>query len=212
MAGGEMKSSLSVTLSCAAILSVGFGLGIVSAQGSPSTRNPQPAPATSATNAGDHDFVLRAAMSNMAEIQLGHMATKKAQHADVKKFAKTMVDDHLKAQKRLADAAYGAGIKWPTQLDERHRQIQQRLSSLSSEQFDRDYMKAMVDGHRDVEKMLAARVSSGGGEGLRTPSSGPGKTDEASLAAKVNQWAANTLPDVRAHLEEAEQVQGALAK
>ena len=120
-----MKSSLSATLSWAGIISVAVGLGVVSAQSSPSKSNPQPAPATSATSStGEHDFVLQAAMSNMAEIQLGHMATKKAQDAGVKKFAQTMVDDHLKAQQQLADAAYGAGIKWPTQLDERHRQIQ----------------------------------------------------------------------------------------
>ncbi len=140
-------------------------------------------------------------MSNMAEIQLGHMATKKAQHPDVKRFAQTMIDDHVKAQQQLADAAYGAGIRWPTKLDETHRQIQQRLSKLSDEQFDREYMKAMVDGHRDVEKMLAARVSKG-----------EAQPDQVSLSAKVNQWAAKTLPDVRAHLKEAEQVYGELAK
>ena len=77
-------------------------------------------------------------MSNMAEIQLGHMATKKAKDAGVSKFAQTMIDDHLKAQQQLADAAYGAGIRWPTQLDERHRQIQKRLSDMSPQQFDRD--------------------------------------------------------------------------
>jgi putative membrane protein len=205
-----MKSSSSATLSWAGIFSVVVGLGIISAQGSPSKRTPQPA--TSSTSSTDaHDFVLQAAMSNMAEIQLGHMATKKAQDAGVKKFAQTMVDDHLKAQQQLADAAYGAGIKWPTQLDERHRQIQQRLSKLTTEQFDRDYMKAMVDGHRDMEKMLAARGDNGG-EGVPAPSSGAEKTDAPSLAAKVNQWAVRTLPDVRVHLEQAEQVYGALAK
>lgn len=207
-----MTSSLSTTLSWAGIFSVAVGLGIVSAQGSPSKRNPPPAAATSATSStGDQNFVLQAAMSNMAEIQLGHMATKKAQDAGVKKFAQTMVDDHLKAQQQLADAAYGAGIKWPTQLDERHRELQKRLSNLSTEQFDRDYMKAMVDGHRDMEKLLAARVDNSG-EGVRTPSSGAEKTAEPSLAVKVNEWAAKTLPHVQAHLEQAEQVYGALAK
>jgi len=207
-----MKSSVSAILSWAGIFSMAVGLGIASGQGSPPKRNPQPAPATSATSStAEHDFVLQAALSNMTEIQLGHMAAKKAQDAGVKKFAQTMVDDHLKAQQQLANAAYGAGIKWPTQLDDRHRQIQQRLSSASTEQFDRDYMKAMVEGHRDMEKMLAARASNGGA-GLRTPSSGAEKTDEPSLAAKVDEWAAKTLPDVRAHLEQAELVYGALAK
>jgi len=112
-----------------------------------------------------------------------------------------MIDDHLKTQKELADAAYGAGIKWPTQLDVRHRQLRQRLSTVKTDQFDREYMKAMVDGHRDVEKMLAARVSESGSE-----------STGATLAAKVDEWAARTLPAVRVHLKEAEQVYGELDK
>ena len=39
---------------------------------------------------------------------------------------------------------------------------------------------------------------------------GAAKPDELSLATKVDQWAAKTLPDVQAHLKEAEQVYGAL--
>jgi putative membrane protein len=150
---------------------------------------------SSSSSTPDHEFVLDAAMANMAEIQLGHLAIKKARHAEVKKFAQMMVDDHVKALQRLADAGYGAGIPWPTKLDEKHEQIKRRLSMLSKDQFDREYMQAMVDGHREVEKMLAARGSNGGA-----------RTDESSLAAKVDQWAARTLPDVRAHLKEAEQV------
>jgi predicted outer membrane protein len=149
----------------------------------------------------DHDFVSQAAMSNMAAIQLGHLASKKAQLADVKKFAQTTIDEHLKAQQQLADAAYGAGIRWPKALDAKEQQIQQRLSKLSSEQFDREFMKTMVERHRDVEKMLAARVSQGAA-----------RSDELSLAAKVDLWAAQTLPEVRAQLREAEQVYGGFAK
>ena len=193
-----MRPGWSATIAWAGVFSVAVGLVIASAQSSPSKRNTQPSPSTTTE---EHDFVSHAAMSNMAEIQLGHMAAKKAQHTDVKRFAQTMIDDHVKAQQQLADAAYGAGIRWPTKLDEKHRQIQQRLSKLSDEQFDREYMKAMVDGHRDVEKMLAARVSKG-----------EAQPDQVSLSAKVNQWAAKTLPDVRAHLKEAEEVYGELAE
>jgi putative membrane protein len=195
--GGEMRRSWSARLTWAGILSVALGLGIASAQTS------------------EHDFVSQAAMSNMAAIQLGHLATKKAQNADVKKFAQTTIDENLKAQEQLADAGYGAGIRWPKKLDERHRQIQQRLSKLSNEQFDREYMKAMVERDRDIEKMLAARMGKGGGEntdGVQARSRGAEQSDEPTLAAKVNQWAAKTLPDVRAHLKEAEQVYGQLDK
>jgi putative membrane protein len=178
-----MRRSWSTTVTWAGVFAVALGLGVASAQ------------------TIEHDFVSQAAMSNMAAIQFGHLATKKAQHADVKKFAQATIDEHLKAQQELADAAYGAGIRWPKKLDDRHQQIQQRLSKLSAEQFDREFMKAMVDRHRDVEKMLAARVGKGAA-----------KDDGLSLASKVDQWAAKTLPEVRAHLKEAEQVYGDFAK
>jgi predicted outer membrane protein len=219
--GGKMKPSWSATLSWAVIFTVFAGFGIASAQGPPAKGDTQRPPAPLAKNEqnaaqpiGDHDFVSEAAMSNMVAIQLGHMATKKAQHGDVQQFAQTTIDDHLKAQQQLADAAYGAGIRWPTKLDERYRKIQQRLSKLSNDQFDREYMKAMIECHRDVEKMLAARVGNGGSEAdsLRTRPTGAASTNESTLAAKVNQWAARTLPEVRVHLKEAERVFGELDK
>ncbi len=110
-----MRRSWSATLSCVGILTVAVGLGVASAQGA-------------AQPAGDQDFVSRAALFNMAAIQLGHMATKQAQRTDVKEFAQTTIEDHLKAQKQLADAASGAGVRWPTKLDDKYRQIEQRLS------------------------------------------------------------------------------------
>ena len=160
---------------------------------------------TISAQSSDSSFVAQAALANMAEIQFGHLAVKKAQSADVKKFAQMMIDDHVKAQQDLADAASGVGIQWPKQLDDKHKQIQQRLSSLNADRFDREYMKAMVDGHRDVEAMLAGRIDVGNGR----PSGG--KNDDA-LAMNVNKWAAKTLPTVRAHLREAEGVSGALDK
>jgi predicted outer membrane protein len=202
-----MRRRLIATLWWAGIFTVAVGFTFASAQGSPGARDAQRQPAPSGAQSPDHDFVAQVAMANMAAIQLGHMATKKTQNADVHKLAETTVGDHLKAQQRLADAAYGAGIKWPTRLDDKHQQLHQRLSKLSTEQFDREYVKATIDGHRDVEKVLAARVgANSGGAPARSQS------DESSLSAKVNQWAAATLPEVRDHLKEAEQVFADLGK
>ena len=215
-----MRRSWSATVSWVAIFTMAAGFGIAGAQVSLAARDTQrpPASATPEPNAaqpaGDQDFVSQAAMSNMVAIQLGHMAAKKAQHAEVQRFAQATIDDYLKAQQQLADAAYGAGVRWPTKLDERYRQIQQRLSKLGNDQFDREYMKAMIDQHRDVESMLAARVSNGGSDkdSLRTRPAGAAHSDEPTLAAKVNQWASTALPEVRAHLKEAEHVFGELDK
>jgi len=160
-----------------------LGLGITAAQGVP--------------RADEQEFVSQLAMSNMAAIQLAHLATMKAQDSDVQKFAKSTIESRLKAQKQLADAASGAGIRWPTKLDDKYRQVQERLSKLGSGQFDREFMKVTIDQHRDFERMLAAHVS--------------GRSD-APLAANVNQWATTTLPEIRAQLKEAEDVSGRLGK
>src|SRR4029450_9521738 len=130
--GGKMRSSWSATLSLAGCFVLILGRALAGAQGT-------------AQPAGDQDFVARAAMSNMVAIQLGHLATKKAHNADVKQFAQTTIDEHLKVQQQLADAAYGAGVRWPKKLDENYRRIQQRLSKLSNDQFDREFMKVMID-------------------------------------------------------------------
>jgi putative membrane protein len=184
-----MARTVAAALTCAGLFFVAIGLGIASAQGAP---------------ADEHRWVPQAAMANMAEIQFGHLAVKKAQDPRVKKFGQMMVDEHVKAQKALADAASGVGIQWPKQLDASHKQTHERLSRLSNEQFDREYMKTMIDGHRGVEKMLAARAGEDGGKAQ--------KSDDSALAAQVNQWAVKTLPTVRTHLREAEQMYGELGK
>jgi putative membrane protein len=189
-----MRRSWSATL----VSTVVLGFGIAAAQQSVPSKP-----------ANEREFVSQLAMSNMAAVQLGHLATKKAQHADVKKFAQSTIDDRLKAQQQLADAAYGAGVRWPTKLDDKYRQVQERLSRSSDEQFDREYMKATIEQHRNFEQMLATRANEGSGTARPTVD---GQADGAALAAKVNQWAAVTLPQIKAHLKEAEQVSGQLEK
>ena len=127
-----MRRSWSARLTWAGILSVALGLGIASAQTS------------------EHDFVSQAAMSNMAAIQLGHLATKKAQNADVKRFAQTMIDGNLKAQEQLANAGYGAGIRWPKKLDDKHQQTQQRVSCPGFSRRQLDASKAQHDREDDA--------------------------------------------------------------
>jgi putative membrane protein len=190
---GVMGQSVAATLACATLFTVLVGFRLANAQSSSSK------PEVDATASIDeHHFVVQAALSNMAEVQLGHLATEKGQRTEVKKFAQTMIQEHLQSQKELAEAAYGAGIKWPTQLNDSNRQLRQRLSSVSNDQFDQAYMKAVVDAHRDAEGMLDARSA---------------ETSEAdTLAAKVNTWAAKTLPAVRAHLQQAERISSELGK
>lgn len=201
-----MVRRMTAAVACAGVFSLAIGVGIAGAQSSSSRpRTPRP-PATAETRptpvvaqpVDTHLFVVQAALSNMAEIQLGHVATLKAQRPEIKKLAQTMIDEHVATQKGLAEAAYGAGIKWPTQINDQQRQLKLRLSTVKNDQFDREYLKAVVDGHRGAEKLLMQQMN--------------GRPTDAALSAKLNEWAARTLPAIRARLQEAEQLYGEVEK
>jgi len=147
------------------------------------------------TTAEGGDFVQRAALANMAEIQLGQLATTRAQSADVKQFAWTMVSEHTAALVELKQAAGDAGGPFPTELDDNRRAVQNRLASLHGAEFDREYMNVMVDTHQQVEDLLEGRAE-------RATGTSGGATGDAA-GDRVNQWAATTLPSVRMHLQRA---------
>jgi putative membrane protein len=160
---------------------------------------------TAGAAAGAEGFARRAMEANKAEIQLGELAQKKAQNADVKEFAQMMVRDHTNALNELKKAIAGKGgsVQEPAQLDEKHQTLHERLSKLSGAAFDREYMQAMVDGHRDVKDMLDDRADQKGA--AATGTSGR-TTDTVQLDTAVNQWASKTLPAVEQHLQRAEQI------
>jgi putative membrane protein len=204
-----VRNRKTINIACAGVLSIAVGFGSARAQSSPAKPTPKRQPAPSATvetrrapvaapPMDTHLFVVQAALANMAEIQIGHVAKVKAQRPEVKKFAQVMIDDYVNTQKELAETASGAGIKWPTQINDQHRQLKQRLSTVARDQFDREYLKSIVAQNRDVEQMLVVQMA------------GTGTPTDPALAAKIHEWAARTLPAVRAHLKEAEQLSGEL--
>jgi putative membrane protein len=158
------------------------------------------APAADALSA--ESFAKQAMLANKAEVKLGELAAQKAQSADVKAFAQMMVKEHTNGLNTLKEAVKGQGVEEPAQLDAKHQTLFDRLSKLSGAEFDREYMKAMVDGHREVKSMVEMRAN-------RTPTTTgtSGRvSDDSRLDNAVNQWATKTLPAVTKHLERAEQI------
>src|SRR5829696_2186192 len=107
---------------------------------------------------GDKDFVNDAAIAGMAEVELGRMASEKGASPDVKKFGKMMVEDHSAAGDRLKAIATQHNVEWPAGLDDKHRDLRDKLAKLSGSEFDREYMSAMVDGHEAVANKLESRI------------------------------------------------------
>ena len=98
-----------------------------------------------------------------------------------------MVDDHSKANDQLKQVAQQQHIDIPTELNAKDKATKAKLEKLSGEQFDRAYMKDMVQDHRkDVSEF-----------------------ERASKTAKdpaVKSFAEQTLPTLREHLKEAQKI------
>ena len=149
-------------------------------------------------------FVRDVSMGNTAEIELGRLATERAQSNDVKQYGQMMIDDHTKAGAELKTAIAAHNIPMPQQMDEQHQQTAQRLRGLSGMEFDREYIAAMVENHERKQDMLEPRVNDAGANNNNNNNSAQG----AEMA--VNQWAAKTLPVVQKHLQRAEQLRDQL--
>jgi putative membrane protein len=178
--------------------------------------------------AGDKDFVHDIGIANTAEIELGKMAVERASSADVKKFGQMMIDDHTKAGETLRMIASQDNIPVPDQLDEKHRELREKLAGLKGTEFDRQYMSAMVDGHETVLDKLESRTdktelanwkarranpATGRKEkvGVETVTVVPEKSENA-VTMSINQWAADAYPVVYAHLEAAKDANAGIKK
>jgi putative membrane protein len=136
----------------------------------------------------DADFVREAALGGMMEVQLGKTAQDKAAKPQVKEFGRHMQTDHSKANDELKKIAAKKGIKLPTALEGKPKATFDRLAKLKGDEFDREYMKAMVDDHKqDIEKFERE--------------SDKGKDPD------VKKFAQDQLPTLKKHLALAEQTQ-----
>jgi putative membrane protein len=143
----------------------------------------------------DRDFVGEMMADGRAEVELGKLARQKAQSKEVKDFAAMMVREHTKAGAELKTVATQANIEVAAAdagMDD-HKDVRDRLAKLSGREFDREYIKAMVDDHEKAVKDAEAKA-------------------DAADSDHVKQWAAKALPTLKKHLEMARDIDDALGK
>jgi putative membrane protein len=135
------------------------------------------------------DFVAKAAMSDMYEVQVGKIAADKAQSDVVKQFGRQMVDAHTKTTDELMGIVKSKNIKVdvPTKLDSEHQKLIDDLNSASAKDFDKTYASQQVDAHQNAVKLFKKYAENG---------------DEPD----VKQFAAKTLPAIEHHLDEAKKL------
>ena len=123
-----------------------------------------------------------AAASNMAEVELGKLAVSKAANNDVKQFGQKMIDDHSKNLEELKKLAEQKNTPLPPDILPTQKEAKEKLSKLNGAEFDKEYVKTMVEDHKkDVTAFEAATKTVGD--------------------ADVKAFAEKTLPTLKMHLE-----------
>jgi putative membrane protein len=101
----------------------------------------------------DKMFLHKAAEGGMAEVQLGQLALQRAGSDDVKSFAQKMIDDHTKLNETMAPIADSLGVRMPKTINKKDQTEYDRLSSMSGNDFDMEYLAYMVkDHHKDLHE------------------------------------------------------------
>lgn len=177
-------AAASIAIACAAL----FGATAATAQSTGAA--PAAAQAAASLNNDDRDFIQKAGISGMAEVELGKLAQQRGADAQVKSFGEKMVQDHSKAGDELARLAAAKGVQIPP-MDRKHKNAAEKLGKKSGADFDRAYMDLMLDEHKNDVKLF----------------------EKASRSAKdsdVRTFAANTLPTLQMHLQHAQTTRDAV--
>jgi putative membrane protein len=133
----------------------------------------------------DEQFLKDAAAGGMMEVELGKIAADKAVNDQVKAFGRQMQQDHGKANDELKTLAASKGVQIPTALTGKHKRTVDRLSKLSNAEFDRQYMRTMIDDHKEDLKAFQREADKG-----KDPD--------------VKQFASKYVPMIQNHLEMAQ--------
>lgn len=126
------------------------------------------------------EFVTKASVAGMFEVETSNVALTHSSDADVKAFAKQMVTDHTAAGNTLKTIAAKEGLKPATALDSNHQEKLDELKTASKDDFNDTYISLQEDAHDDAVSLFGDYAKNG---------------DNAAL----KQFAAKTLPTLEKH-------------
>jgi putative membrane protein len=133
--------------------------------------------------------------ANSLEVAEGKIGQQKGKNADVKAFAKMLVDDHSKMKQEGSDLAKRLNITpTPPPGDTSAQQMEhssQMLNSTSAASFDSVFIAHEIDGHRNTLNVLNTMQSQATNDSVKSMISG-------------------AIPKVQHHLDRAMEIQGKL--
>jgi putative membrane protein len=111
-----------------------------------------------ALSASDQKIIKTLAADNRQEVQMGELATRKAQQADVKAFAEKMVTDHTRLNESLTALAKRWNIDTTKAEESKSASQFDNLDNQSGKNFDESYVKDMVKDHKKAVETYEADI------------------------------------------------------
>jgi putative membrane protein len=122
---------------------------------------------------------------NKTKIEMGRLANERGQSRSVRKLGARMVHDLAILENKTKTLASTEGILLPDGLDDRHQAMIDELATYSGAAFDRHYVEDQIEGHRQTISLFQQVAA-----------------ENQDLS--VRDFAANTIPVLRQHLQLAE--------
>ena len=125
-------------------------------------------------------FLRQAQEGANSEIMLGRMAAERAQSPAVREFGRTLISDHQQARQDVRELGRSFGLRPTWRPSDEAREERQKLDGLHGRNFDREFVRYMIDDHRkDISEFR----------------------DEANEQhGRVSELARNQIPTMRNHL------------
>lgn len=137
----------------------------------------------------NQEFVTMAASSNRFEIEAGELAGEQGADERVIEYGSHMVMDHGAAGVELTALAETKGWNVPNDLLDKEQDMLEDLMVLEGAAFDQEFARKMVLSHEEAVSLFER-------------ASGP----DGVLDNDLREWASNKLPTLRAHLEDAQEL------
>jgi putative membrane protein len=132
------------------------------------------------------EFLKEAAQANQTEIAMANVAEGKTQNPKVKELAHMMLTDHQQNYAQVQSLAQAHGVTLDSGLGLLNQHEVNRLQKAPDSEFDKEYTKVMLKDHVKCIKRFHLAVS---------------EIEEQD----VKQYAENTLPALRHHLQKSEE-------
>jgi putative membrane protein len=158
-----------------------------------------PMPADSAAKSAAHievpkddaAFAVEAMAGGINEVELGKLAQQKASDSKVKDFGAMMVTDHTKANAELLALGQSLRVALPVVADKDGQKLMDELSKKSGADFDKAYVTAMVNDHKEDIKAFE-------------------KEGKYGTSTDLKAFANKTLPVLNKHLDAVQQIQSSM--